>query len=161
MTTALQTLQLEMNQVPALIEAAMKSRDVSTARKLKTRLAELPDLIESARIGDLESRLAALKEKDKNLSTAHQKAIATADKALAAYETAYNAYNAAVEARQVALSALISNEAARLDLEQELRVSVKMQEAAMSDKPVLLRENELGEWNRVLRRRAAASLEMV
>ena len=158
---ALRALQLEMNQVSALIEAAMKSRDVSTARKLKTRLAELPDLIESARIGDLESRLAALKEKDKNLSTAHQKAIATADKALAAYETAYNAYNAAVEARQVALSALISNEAARLDLEQELRVSVKMQEAAMSDKPVLLRENELGEWNRVQRRRAAAEMEMV
>jgi len=159
--TALQALQQEFNATPALIEAAMAARDVTTAKRLKARLADLPDEIEQARITDLESRLAALKAQDKTLSVAHQKACATAEKAQEAVNAAQSALSNAVQARQVALSALIANEATKQDIETELRVSIRMQESAMTDVPLLLRESELGEWHMVLRRRAAAEMEMV
>lgn len=158
---ALQALQQEFNTTPALIEAAMGKRDVTTAKRLKARLAELPDEIEAARITDLEARLAALKEKDKTLSTAHQAACKAAEKAQEAYRIASSALANAVQNRQAALSALISNEATKQDTETELRVSIRMQEADLTDKSLTFTSAELGEWHRVLRRRAAAEMEMV
>lgn len=161
MTTALQALQQELDSSPAAIEAAMTKRDVSTAKKLKARLADLPDLIESARITDLEARLAALKAQDKTLSVAHQKACAAAEKAQEAYNAASSTLANAVQNRQAALSALIANEATKQDCERELAITIKMQETAITDTPLHLTSAELGDWMAVCRRRAAASLEMV